>query len=407
MAWTILVFAARSTVGEESSRHNQVGNVIDAEADQALRDHLRNSVETGQVPGGALLLMHDGEVIFREGFGYGHIRREQPFTAGMPFRIASISKPIVATLVVKLAAEGVLDLEQSIDAYLPEMSSLRLGSGAVPQRMPVLRECLKHTAGFVSDYDPGGRPWLDLTGQGMTLKQVVQRESTKPLSRNPGEEFAYSGIGYDIAGRIVEVATGQPFHQVLKKQLLVPLGMNRTTYYPDQSTRQAMPSFYWQWRSDGKFRRRLNQTPVPEGNYVSVGGGIVSTLDDLARFLQLHQNRGLHQGKRLIPSEALDEMYLRRKPGFFYGLGFSLGPSDDEKLATWIYHSGSSGTMCWLDRERGVIGVLATQHSRSEGEPMPESEKRIGEEAPTWQQVTKEEFIDPVLGWTGRNVGGR
>lgn len=378
---------------------------LNSDAKTDLQRHLAESVERGDVPGGALILMHHREIVFREGFGFGHIRRQVPFTADSPFRIASISKPIIATLAVKLDDEGVLDLNAPIDRYLPVMSSLKLTDGSSPDRMPLIRECLKHTAGFLTDYDEGGRPWLIRSGKGFTLEQVVTIESEIPMTRQPGEKFAYSGIGYDIVGRIIEFVSHRSLDQVLQSELCGPLGMTNTTYYPDTATRDHMPSFYWQWRSDGKFRRRLDPPPIPKTDYVSVGGGIVSTLNDLARFMLLHRDGGRVGNQRWIGERAIERMYVRKKPGSFYGLGFTLGPNGEDGLADWIFHSGSSGTMIWWDRRRDVIGVFVTQHSRSAGEKMPETRKLIPKDTPTWQAVTKAIHIDPVMGWTDAPVG--
>ena len=162
-------------------------------------------LQAGEVPGGAILLVHKGEVIFKEAFGYGHIQKETPFTEDGQFVAASISKSIIATLIVKLAADEVVDLDQPIDEQLPIAKTLKLSSGERPMRTPTLRECLHHTAGFRSDEGPGTKPWLQWKHQGLTLAEVIEHEAEIPLSQNPGERYAYSGIGYDFAGRVVEV----------------------------------------------------------------------------------------------------------------------------------------------------------------------------------------------------------
>ena len=370
-----------------------------AESRSALADHLRKSVEAGEVPGGAILLMHHGDVIFRQSFGYGHIRRQTPFSVDSHFRAASISKSIIATLIVKLAADGVLRLDEPIDQMLPIAARLRLKSGRPPTRMPTLRECLHHSAGFRADDGPGTRPWLEWTHKGLTLAEVVEHEAEIPMSEEPCTKYAYSGIGYDFAGRVVEVVTGKPIDDVLQEQLCRPLGMTDTTYHPDPDVHDRLPSFYWRHRSDGKLVRRRNQPHVPTGEYKSVGGGIVTTLNDLGRLLLMHQNAGQVRGRQWIESKWLREMYVRKKPGSYYGLGFVLGPADENGQGQWIMHTGSSGTMFWLDRQRQVIGVIATQHHYSKGADMPESEKVIPVDAISWTKRTKAAFIDPVFGW--------
>ncbi len=365
-----------------------------------LNKHLHRSVDSGEVPGGAMLLMHDGDVIFRQAFGYGHIRRKIPFSIESRFFAASLSKPIIATLVVKLDAEGIVDLDQPLDETLPCVANLRSESGDLPASMPTLRQCLHHTAGFRGDEGPSTRPWLKWKHKGYSLSEVVEKESMIPLAANPGTRYAYSGIGYDFVGRVIELATGQALESALQKYLCEPLGMIDTTFYPDEQTQNDMPSFYWRHRSDGSFRRRIDQPNVRPDDYTSVGGGIVTTIDNLAKFLQVHLNGGLIHGVRWIDEASLNQMYVRKKPGSFYGLGFVLGPADENGLASWILHTGSSGTMFWCDRQRKVVGVIATQQRLSDGTAMPESDRSIPLDTPSWTRQTKADYIDPVFGWT-------
>jgi CubicO group peptidase (beta-lactamase class C family) len=366
---------------------------------QSLVDHLEQSVESGAIPGGSMLLIRQDQELFRQAFGYGHLRLKRPFRSDDSFRIASISKPIIATLIVKLAADSVVDLDQPIDRYLPAVGRLKLANGKPPISIPTLRQCLKHTAGFSADSSASGRPWLKYTGQGLTLAEVVDRELAMPVERSPGRRFAYSGIGYDIAGRVVEVVTGRLLHEVLRDELLVPLGMKNTTYHPDKTLIDAMPSFYWRWSSDGNFRRRIDAPPIPEGDYVSVGGAMISTLDDLRRFMGLHRDLGQVDGQTIIPAESITAMYRRERPGSFYGLGFTLGENGSDGLPTWISHTGSSGTYAWLDRKRSVVGIIVTQQAISDRQSLPKEQKVLSPDDPTWQKQTKTDFIDPILGW--------
>ncbi len=378
---------------------------LSIDAREQLRSHLLESVVDGEVPGGILLIIHKNDTVFREAFGYRHIRRQLPFELTTPFRAASISKSIIATLATKLEADGLLDLDFTIDEYLTEARHLRLKSSIPIQRTPTLRECLHHTAGFLADEQSGGRPWLTLKEKGLTLEEAVNVELKLPIENQPGRKFAYSGIGYDIVGRIIEIVTGDSLEETLQVRLCKPLGMHNTTYYPDADTANQMASFYWRWRSDGTLHRQLEHRRVKHGEYVSVGGGIVTTVDDLARFLQMHRNLGIAENHRWADPTDLLQQYRRVKPGSFYGLGFTLGPAGRsvdgpaKNIATWISHTGSSGTLFWLDRNTDTIGVIVTQHRNSLGTKMPESERRIPIDADSWQKNMKSEFIDPVFGW--------
>ena len=184
-----------------------------------LSQFLDASVEDGSVPGGIVILIHGGETVFRESFGYRDLRHQLPFELTTPFHAASLSKSIISTLVVELASEGVLDLDQPIDKNLPAAKRLRLAGSKPLNRMPTLRECLHHTAGFTADEAKGGRPWLSFRGKGMTLAEAVDAELQLPMARQPGIRFAYSGIGYDIVGRTIEIATGQLLEEVLQSRM--------------------------------------------------------------------------------------------------------------------------------------------------------------------------------------------
>lgn len=378
---------------------------MSTQSHQQLMDFLQASVEDGSVPGGIVILIHRGETVFRQSFGYRELRDRLPFEMTTPFRAASLSKSMISTLVVKLHADGVLNLDEPIDRKLPAAKLLRVGDSERLSRMPTLRECLHHTAGFTADESQGGRPWLRFRGQGITLAEAVNQEFQMPMQRQPGETFAYSGIGYDIAGRVIEVATGKLLDDALQDLLCTPLGMNRTTYHPNATAADELAGFYWRWRSDGRLRRQLDSRIVSPGQYASVGGGIVTTADDLASFMLMHRNSGVVDRNPWIDEQLLKQQYLRKRPGSFYGLGFTLGAGDQNDIASWILHTGSSGTMFWWDRQTDVIGIIVTQQRYSKGEDIPESNKLIAKGTDSWPTTLKKDYIDPIFGWRPLKTG--
>ena len=390
-------------------RGDWVGHGLSGDRKMELEQFLSSSYERGDTAGGSALLMHAGEVVFEHAFGFADIQRRRLFEMSTPCRVASISKPIVATLVVKLAAEGRVELDSPIDRYLPQYAGIRLRSGEELRRMPRVQELLRHTAGFTPDDKEGGRPWFWKEARGKTLAEMVALYPVFPVEGlycNPGGGCWYSGMGYDVAGRIVEVATGQPFHEVLRREFCEPLGMTDTCLLPDAGLRARAARRYYHWRSDGSFHRRIpRRSPsVADGDasspYTPIGGGVLSTPSDLAAFLMLHRNRGEVDGARFVPEAALRRMAERKRPWPRYGMGFQLGPGVPELggHTAWIRHSGSSGTVCWLDFEHDVVGVILTQTERSRGRAMPEEEKLIPKAAPTFPEVVKSK-IDAVFGW--------
>ncbi|MBA4067245.1 MAG: hypothetical protein C0501_26765 [Isosphaera sp.] len=302
--------------------------VKDADLD-ALRALLKKAVDDKAVPGVGLLVAVDGAVIFREAFG--------DLKVDQACRIASSTKPVTATAVMVQVDRGKLALDDPISKHLPEFKGTKVEKATV-------RQLLSHTGGVGGAY-PGGRP---TTGTMAAFGELVAKKGTL---RDPGA-FAYSGVSMDLAGRVAEAAAGEPFEQLVKKTVWEPLGMTGASF-----TLAADPKSV----KDG------------ESRWVSGGGGMSATLDDLAAFLQMHLNGGRYGDKTVLSEKAAREMRThqpgatnpRREGGAWpfgsdYGLGFYLAGKADAGYAV-ASHGGALGTMPWLDADRRLVAVYFTQ----------------------------------------------
>lgn len=362
-AWLLVLLLSFSVRAAELPRGDWQRHGLPVAAREELRALLRGQVEHKRVPGGSLLLVHKGEVIFAEGFGWASIAAKRPFNFADPVKIASITKPIVATGIIALAAEGKVSLDEPVSQWLPEFRDVKLYSGERASRAPTIRELLSHTGGAPVDESPQGRPWLrDWTNDPkVMLADVVKRLSQTGLAWEPRAKFGYSGSGFEIAVRAVEVATGLKFEQQVAERVFKPLGMTETTFRPTPAVRAMIPTGY-NLTTNGL----VASTRVPRDrnatSYVTYGGSIVSTAEDLAKFLLLHLHEGEWQGRQLIPRDAIHAMH--RKPEWSktgYGLGWSLGLIGKDGNRLTIGHTGSSGTACNIDFKKQVVWVLFTQ----------------------------------------------
>ena len=134
--------------------------------------------------------------------------------------------------------------------------------------------------------------------------------------------------------------------------------------------------------------------PTP-GRYLPHGGALASTLSDLARLLLLHRHAGVCDGQRIIPEDRLREMYRPALPRVGYGLGFMLSRRLPNGQPACIVHTGSSGTLCWLDFEHDVIGVLLTQCPRAPRRAPDRSKPR----SPSFLRKVKQQ-VDAVFART-------
>lgn len=328
-----------------------------------LDSFLQKSVEEGTVAGGSVLILHQGEVVHQTGFGYSDLESKTPFPADAPVIIASISKPILATAAFRLVEKDKLDMAAPISTYLEKFKNSKLESGEPLNRPPTIGELFTHTSGMRNDEAPGGRPWFRTWVKGKPLSEVIDRFATEfPFKAQPGTRYAYSGIGTDVAARVLEVTSGQPRNRLLVNEVTQPLGMTKTFYLDADSLKQTgpMPSRYYHDKKGHLALLPKRFTPPPQ-TYSPSGGTIISTASDLARWLLMIRNKGQHQEKAYLSPDTISLMltrfpksnnahgglFVRRKHA--NGKGFRFG------------HTGSSGTNCWIDFENDIIGIVLTQ----------------------------------------------
>ena len=319
-----------------------------------LESFMQGAIENGDIAGGTLALVHQGEVIFRGAFGYADLETRRSFTMEAVYYMASVSKPVTATLMVILEDRGILSLDDPVEKWIPAFRGIEVKGQDQPAPPPLLWQALSHRSGLPGVADRGeefGRYYG-------ALSDVVDSLAGDGLAADPGTRYSYGQAGYKTAGRAAELATGKSFETLLDELLLKPLGMGHTTFYPSEEMLENRP--------EGYVRKEKGFDPLP-GDFVlrfikwgvDPGGGIFSTLDDMTRFVLLHLNRGVVNGKRLVSPEALDRIYLvpDNPPEPSYGLGWHVIRHDGLQ----IQHSGGSGTMVWIDFGRNMAGVFLTQ----------------------------------------------
>jgi D-alanyl-D-alanine-carboxypeptidase/D-alanyl-D-alanine-endopeptidase len=161
-------------------------------------------------------------------------------------------------------------------------------------------------------------------------------------------------MGFNVAARLAEVAAQRPFEELVRTELLEPLGMRDTHYV-----------------SFGASALRANPAlPGGESRFIMAGGGLTATLDDFAAFYQMHLNGGTYRDRRILSERAVAEMHTRQGKldllmagpyGNDYGLAFFLDRPDDRGRAHVVSHPGYFGTTPWLDDDRELVGILLIQ----------------------------------------------
>jgi len=326
-----------------------------------LCKRFQEGVDRKAIPGGSLMIVHKGEVVFSEAFGLADIETKRPFTTNDLCRLASVTKPHTATVIVMLADQGKLSLDDPVNKYLPEFKGIEVRGQGPAKKMPTIRQLLSHTAGFIGGRALKSGPYsLSIDGD---LADIVAEIVRQGLAAEPGTRYTYTGQGYFTAGRVAEVVSGKPFDTLMQEMLLDPIGAEQSTFRPSEQAKQRIPTAYN--HIDGRLEPF---TGLPYGTVIRPAGGLYSMLDGVARFLLLHRNRGMVGGRRIVSASVLAEMYVPQPstPGQGYGLGFNILRKGPDGTGRRIQHTGASGTLAWMDFDLDLVIVMLTQVPQSQ-----------------------------------------
>lgn len=325
----------------------------------SLADIMQQAVDQQAIAGCSFLIAHQGEVVFREAFGFADIESERAFTTNELVPIASVSKPVLASVVMALVDQGKLTLDDPVEKYLPEFKDMKVKGGKPLTRRMTIRHVLSHTAGFWGNKGISAEKLDLIRNFQRPLGEAVSRMATYELECQPGKKFIYSGSGFCVAGRIAEVVLDQSLEDIAQEVLFQPLGFSRTTYLPSKEIRKAVPTAYSR-QSRGVLERQPSRTGG-ELRFILPGGSLFTTLDELAVFGVIHLENGMCHDKQVLSRESIDEMrtlQLPQKVTRRYGLGWNCDDIDNQDLADRVFHGGAMGAYLVVDRKRQLVGAF-------------------------------------------------
>lgn len=258
-----------------------------------------------QIPGMAVGLVVDGQLILAQGFGQADQESGRPVTPDTVFQIGSISKSFTATLAAQLAEEERLAFDQPLRRHLPHAD--------LPETPFTLRHLATHTSGLPGDAPNLRRLHDDYPILAFSHFELHRGLAEAQLEFPPGSAWGYSNFGYAVLGHVLEVVTATPFEVLLKERLTGPLGMESTTVtlWPEILPRLATP-YYLQ--DDGELVEYL---PWDE-EALAPAGGLASTLHDLGLYLA-HQ---IEAGRGDGPLADLQEPRQSVSDSLSYGMGW-------------------------------------------------------------------------------------
>ena len=367
-----------------------------------LGDHLHNLYVPERLPGCSVLINHGNEEVYYFETGSADLKRKKNINRDSIFRIYSMTKPLTSMGIMLLLEEGKIKIEDEVEKYIPEWKDLSVyQSGSIenlitepPKRKMIIHDLLTHRSGLTYHFNESAIAQLYLD-KGVTIARSPEKLSPDeyikiisdiPLEFSPGEYFNYS-ISTDILGFIIERISGMTLEEYLSEKIIVPLGMNDTTFDIDKSKLDRFSSCYIYDEIADKY---ILQDDSIETSYLekprsfSGGGGLLSTIDDYMKFCNLIQNNGSTDKENIIGSRTLDYMISnqlnhgedlhqigkgRWGKEEFKGVGFSLGgsvvidPVENMSIRSkgefaW---GGAASTAFWIDKKENISVVFMTQ----------------------------------------------
>lgn len=286
------------------------------------------------IPGVVVGTLHNGE---RESHAYGvsSLETGYPIRRDTLFPIGSIGKVYTAVLVMTLVDEGKLDLDAPVMTYLPK---LRLADARARDTV-TLRQLLSHQSGFFGDY-------YDDFGMGDdALARCVASFGVLRQLTVPGELWAYCSSGFILAGRVVEVVTGQPFETAMRERVFAPLDLNHTFFFAHEAIVYPTAVGHVLTAPGGGEHEVSRHYLLPRN--VAPAGGVISDVGDLLTFAAFSMGDGTWNGRRVLSQVALETLmtpqvraptYLAAGFAEWGGLGWAIRFIEGMKV---VEHGGS------------------------------------------------------------------
>jgi CubicO group peptidase (beta-lactamase class C family) len=354
---------------------------------------LSGATEAEEVPGVVAMAATESGTLYEGAFGLRDLAGGPAMTLDTVFRIASMTKAVTSVAAMQLVEQGRLQLDQPIGEVVPELASPQVLEGfdstGAPRLRPArraitLRHLLTHTAGFGYEMlSPDLIRYISFTGtpSPSTGKLASLRQ---PLVFDPGDRWEY-GINTDWIGRIVEAVSGHSLDAYFGKHIFAPLGMTDTGFVPSAEQLSRLVRVH-QRRPDGSLEPVAMETPA-QREFLSGGGGLLSTGRDYLKFLQMLLNEGRSNGAQLLRPEtvaliaqnqvgdlaagvwrtAMPERTndldlfpgVRCRWGLASMITFDPGPNGRSTGSlTW---AGLFNSYYWIDPQKRVTGVILTQ----------------------------------------------
>ena len=372
--WVLLLLAAVVGATGRPSAEQGPATAVAAEGDVQGAIRLFTAWMEGQMlyrhlPGVAIGVVADQQVVWSKGFGYADVAHQTPMTPQTKFRMASHSKLFTATAVMQLREEGTLRLDDPVSRYLPWF---RVNRAAEEDPEITIEELLTHSSGLPRE---AGSHWT--TFDFPTRDELRGLMADRPAPFSPEVRWKYSNLAFSVAGLVIEAVSGQRWADYVQQHIYVPLGMTASSV--DQNV-DGLAVGYNRLMPDNT--RSTN--PFIDAKGMAAATGITSTVDDMAKFASAQFRTGPRGGANILSTASLRQMHRVRVLENNWTQGNAIGFAvRRERDKIYVSHGGSypgyqTQTMLYPEGKVAVIvltnaddanpGGIATQLMNTVGE---------------------------------------
>lgn len=365
----------------------------------ALRAAMAARIARGELLG-IVYLVARGSATHVDTIGSLSLDGDEPIRRDTPFRIASLTKPVIGAATMMLVEEGKLALDEPVDRLLPELAHRRVLTridGPLDQTVPAARpitveDLLTFRMGYgliVDPFEPESYPIIAAANDLRLTMSVpypptphepdewIRRFGTLPLMSQPGERWRYNA-GSLVLSVLIARASGQPLSEFLRDRVFRPLGMRRTGFSLPAADAARLPDLYQRNPDTGQLELstwfppdELTRPPA----FPSGASGLIATIDDYLAFSRMLRNRGVHHGRRLLsadsvrllttnhitPQQVADGGFVLTGRGWGYCMSVSVTPDEISQPGRYGWEGGF-GTVWFTDPSRDLTAIAMTQN---------------------------------------------
>jgi CubicO group peptidase (beta-lactamase class C family) len=311
----------------------------------AIDELLKKTFNPGE-PGAAVIVVKDGRVVLRKGYGMANMELGVQIEPDMIFRLGSITKQFTAVAILMLAEQGKLSISDEITKHLPDYPT--------QGHKITIEHLLTHTSGIKSYTSLP--EWRPLWRKDVSLKEMIDMFKDKPMEFAPGERYKYNNSGYVLLGAIIEKVSGQPYQDFIEKNIFAPLGMKHSFYDNTQRIISRRVAGYSKSK-DGYVNAEYLSMSWPHA-----AGALMSSVDDLALW-----DASLYTEK-LVKQESLKRAWTPYVLGdgkpTRYGYGWAISTVEGHRA---IEHGGGihgfATSAVRLPEDRVFVAILTNRDS--------------------------------------------